>query len=170
MIKKIFIPFLTLVIIFTFSGCTGMIYSNHTAVDNLLLKTKLDEDSKVIITTIVNINNLESTSALGRTISEQLTTKFVDAKMDVIEMKLRNSIYIKRATGELILSRKVSKLAKAVSADAIVTGTYSNAGESVYVNLRIINPQTQMILSTVDYKLSKDEDIKSLLGEKSSKW
>jgi len=85
-------------------------------------------------------------------------------------MKLRKSIYVKRATGELILSRKISKLAKAVNADAIVAGTYSNAKDSVYINLRIIDPETQRILSTVDYVLNKDKDIKKLLGEKDSRW
>ena len=170
MINRIYIVTIIFITAIIVSGCSNMIYTNHQAVKNLLVKTKLDKDSKVVIATIVNINNLESSSALGRTISEQLTTKFVDADMQVVEMKLRKSIYVKRATGELILSRKISKLAKAVNADAIVAGTYSNAKDSVYINLRIIDPETQRILSTVDYVLNKDKDIKKLLGEKDSRW
>lgn len=144
---------------------TNIIDSNYNAVDKLLAKGKVDRNSLLIVATVVDINHIENSSPLGRTISEQVVSRLVEYHMQLIEMKLRNNIYIKNDTGELMLSRNVEDLAKQVKADAVIVGTYSNSYDTVYVNLKIINPLTNVIISTVDYKLPKDKNIRILLGE-----
>ena len=169
---KIFIAFL--MISFLFNGCTGslnvlptnVIGLNYSAADELIRKANLAEDSRVIVTTIVDINHIEDTNTLGLTISEHLTSEFVANNMKVIEMKLRNNVYMKVGTGELMLSRDISKLAEGVKSEAIVVGTYSNTTNIVYVNLKLINPKTNIILSTLDYKISKDNKVRYMLGER----
>ena len=158
----------TTVFMITFVGCsskTDIININYNAANKIIQNSDLDEGTIIIMSTIVDLNNVEYSLPLGRTISEQITTKFVNNGMNVIEMKLRDSVYIKEATGELILSRKINKLAKKVKAEAIVVGTYSNTKNVVYINLRIINPITNIIISTIDYQIPKDDNMKSLLKE-----
>lgn len=162
--------FITVFIIFV-TGCsnlslnTKVVNSNYEAVDRLLLSDKINKRSLFIVTTIVNINEIESSSPLGRTMSEQLTTRFVQQGIKIIEMKLRDNIYMKNETGELMLSRKVEELADEIKADYVVVGTYSDSHNVVFINLRIVDPRTNIIISTIDYELEKDKEIKSLLGQ-----
>ena len=156
---------------FLLSGCTSifgtnLIRTNYQAADNLLEKSHLQKGTTIIIATIVDVNNVEKSSQLGRTISEQLATQFVNNGIKVIEIKLRNNIYIKNQTGELVLSRKIGKLAKEIKADSIIAGTYSNSRETVFVNLRVINPKTNIIQSIIDYEIPKDDDIQQLIDGK----
>lgn len=156
---------------FLLSGCaslfgTNLIKTNYQAADSLLEKSKLQKGTTVVIATIVDINNIEKSSQLGRTISQQLATKFVDNGIKVIEIKLRNNIYIKNQTGELLLSRHISKLAKEIKADSVIAGTYSNSTQTVFVNLRVIDPKTNIIQSTIDYKIAKDDIIRELVDGK----
>ena len=152
------------------SGCFGsnvspMIQDNYNAAGMLIKKAQIDEGTIVIISTIVDINDLQNTTALGRTISEQLTSEFVNYGLKMLEMKLGKNVYIKEHTGELVLSRDITRIANKVKAEVLVAGTYSNTNDLVYINLKIINPKTSIILSTIDYTLQKDDNIKCLLNE-----
>ena len=168
--KRILFPIVSLFVVLVFTGCAGLISSNYKAADDLYDKHKLDKGTSLVIATVVNINNLEKSTTLGRTISEHVSSKFTDLGMNIVEMKLRDNIYIKSRTGELVLSREINKLAKDIKADVIIAGTYSNAFNSVYVNLKIIDLKSNVILSTIDYELSKDDNIRGLLNEEITKW
>lgn len=169
--NKITISTLSLLFLLMLTGCsrlslnTSVINANYEAVDQLLLNSNFSKKNFFIVTTIVDINQIESSSPLGRTISEQLTTRFVQNGVKLVELKMRDNIYMKNETGELMLSRKVGELADEIKADAVVVGTYSDSHEVVYVSLRIVNPKTNVIVSTLDYELEKDSNIKALLGQ-----
>ncbi|NOT16860.1 MAG: hypothetical protein HOP20_02180 [Sulfuriferula sp.] len=147
---------------------TDFIAANYKAADQLLMlaSPKLAKGSSVIMATLVNIDSLESSSTLGRGISEQVTTRFSQAGYNMIEMKFRGSVYMKRNEGELMLTREVSQLAKAQNANAVVVGTYARAGTNVFINLKIINPNTDTVIAATDYALPLNRDIKILLGDR----
>ena len=58
-----------------------------------------------IVATLVNIDQLEQSSTLGRLISEQVASRMTQMGYGVLELKVRNGIYMKRNEGELLLTR-----------------------------------------------------------------
>lgn len=141
------------------------IASNYKAADALLsqLKGKLASDKPLIMATVVNIDALEQTSTLGRLISEQISTRMAQNQVNMLEMKLRNSVYMKRNQGEMMLTREVNDMAQAHKAQAVVVGSYAETSDMVFVNVKVIQPNTNFVLAAHDYALAKEGIVRSML-------
>lgn len=119
-----------------------------------------------IIATLVNIDQLEQSSTLGRLISEQVASRMTQLGYGVLELKVRNGIYMKRNEGELLLTREIKEVATTHNAQAVVVGTYAESSNLVYVNLKIVNPATSVVLAAYDYALPNDKQIQSLIRKR----
>ncbi len=141
------------------------IESNYKAADALMhqLSGKLAADKPLIMATIVNIDALEQTTTLGRLISEQLSTRLAQGGLSMVEMKLRNSVYLKRNQGELMLTREIGEVAQAHNAQAIVVGSYAETSDMVFINVKVIQPNTNFVLAGQDYVLAKEAIVRSML-------
>lgn len=117
-----------------------------------------------IVATLVNIDKLEQSSTFGRLISEQLASRITQLGHNVVELKFRNSVFMKRNEGEFLLTREIKEVATAHKAQAIVVGTYAEASDFVYVNLKVVNPTNSMILAAYDYALPMDKEIRRLVS------
>jgi TolB-like protein len=138
---------------------------SYGAADKLIsqLGGVLTNEHPIIVATLVNINDLENSSPLGRLVSEQVASRFAQGGFRIIELKLRNKIYMKRSEGELLLTREVRDIAKQHKARAIIAGTYTESAKQVFVNLKLIDLETTLVTAAVDYVLDKDETVRSLL-------
>lgn len=116
-----------------------------------------------IVATLVNIDQLEQSSTLGRLISEQIASRLSQLGNDVVELKVRNSIFIKRNEGEFLLTREIKEIASAHNAQAVIVGTYAESATLIYVSLKLVNPATSKILAAYDYALPLDRQIRSML-------
>jgi TolB-like protein len=141
------------------------IESNYKAADALMhqLSGKLAADKPLIMATIVNIDALEQTTTLGRLVSEQLSTRMAQGGLNMLEMKLRNSVYLKRNQGELMLTREIGEVAQAHNAQAIVVGSYAETSDMVFINVKVIQPNTNFVLAGQDYVLAKEGIVRSML-------
>lgn len=141
------------------------IASNYKAADALMaqLNGKLLADKPLIMATVVNIDALEQTTTLGRLISEQISTRMAQGKMNMLEMKLRNSVYMKRNQGEMMLTREVNDMALTHKAQAVVVGSYAETSDMVFVNVKVIQPNTNYVLAAHDYALAKEGIVRSML-------
>lgn len=141
------------------------IASNYKAADALLaqLNGKLSGDRPLIMATVVNIDALEQTTTLGRLISEQISTRLAQGKLNMLEMKLRNNVYMKRNQGEMMLTREVSDMAQTHKAQAVVVGSYAETSDMVFVNVKVIQPNTNYVLAAHDYALAKEGIVRSML-------
>ncbi|ATB70025.1 hypothetical protein SJPD1_1920 [Sulfurospirillum diekertiae] len=139
---------------------------NYKAAEKLVIASGLQQESVIIMATVVNIDEIEKSSTLGRLISEQISTHFVHKGMNVIEMKFRENVYMKQNEGEMMLTREIGKLARSYSANAVIVGTYAIGNSAVYVNLKIIDPRTNVALSATDYILPMNSDIEDMLGKR----
>ncbi len=144
---------------------TDITKSSYLAADAVIsqIRAAVPPETMVITATLVNINNLEDSSPLGRLITEQIAGRFVHAGYQVIEVKLRNQIYMKRNEGELVLTREVRDIAKKHNARVIVSGTYADSKDRVFVNLKVIRLENNIVAAAYDYHLDKDELVRSLL-------
>lgn len=116
-----------------------------------------------IVTTLVNIDQLEQSSTLGRLISEQVTSRMAQMGFGVVELKVRNGVYMKRNEGEFLLTREIKEVASAHKAQAVIVGTYAESSALIYVSLKLVNPANSMILAAHDYALPMDRQIRSML-------
>ena len=139
--------------------------SNYKAADALLqqLSGRLLADKPLIMATIVNIDSLEQTSTLGRLVSEQVSTRLAQGGLKMLEMKLRNSVYLKRGQGELMLTREIGEVAQNHNAQAVVVGSYAETSDAVFINVKVVQPQNNFVLAGQDFVLAKDTVVRSML-------
>ncbi|MET4000004.1 FlgO family outer membrane protein [Marinobacterium sp. MBR-109] len=125
--------------------------------------TGLNNRDPLLAATFADIDDLQQSSTFGRTLSEQFTSALASKGLPVIEVKMRESLFIKERTGELILSRKLNSLVEAHDAQAVLLGTYAMGGNYVYVNVRLVRTSDNIILGSHDFSLPLNRDIKAML-------
>lgn len=141
----------------------NLISVNYASAEKLISSSSLSTEKPILITSFVDIDNLKQSSTFGRITAEQVGSKFSQLGYPVIEMKLRNSIFIKELSGEFILSRELKSISSLHDAQAVLVGTYAVASESVYVTAKLIRTSDGVILSSYDYILPMGKDTKALL-------
>ncbi|WP_110717031.1 FlgO family outer membrane protein [Salinicola acroporae] len=124
---------------------------------------RLDDAAPLVATTFVDVDHLGQSSTLGRTLSEMFVSRLVESGLPVIEVKLRNSLYIEENTGELILSRNVQRLSQDYDASAVLVGTYARAQDRLFINVRVVRIADRAILGATSFALPLNNDLRTLL-------
>lgn len=147
------------------ASSSPLIRANHQAAD-VLLQQLPSRGNTMLIATLVNVDALDRSSTLGRLVSEQISARFTQAGQRMVEMKLRNNVYISQSQGELMLTRELHELAGTHNAQAVIVGSYGEGRDYVYINLKVIQPSTNMVLATHDYALPISDDVRMMLRTK----
>ena len=144
---------------------SNLVQSSHAAVDALLgnVRGVLDPAKPILTASFVSIDRLTESSSLGRMMAEQATTRLTRHGYTVIEMKLRDSIFIRDGMGEFMLSRELQHLSLQHDAQAVVVGTYAVGSNTIYVTARIVRASDGVILSSHDYQLPLGPNTRHLL-------
>lgn len=116
----------------------------------------------LIIASLVDVDDLNRSSTFGRIVSEQVSAEFTKARYNMRELKLRNSVAINDA-GEMLLSRDIRELATVYGAQAVVVGSYATSKDFIYVNLKVVQPETNRVLGVHDYALPMDANNRRML-------
>lgn len=151
------------------AGCaappTGdaLIQLNHQAADALLQGVRLDPRQPVLIATLVDLDDLERSSRWGRLASEHVAARMANRGVRVKELKLRNQIFMAQTSGALLLSREVTDLSLEHDAQAVVVGTYTVGGDTVYVSLKLIRPEGNTVMSAHDYSFALGDGNRALM-------
>lgn len=117
----------------------------------------------IAVTTFVDIDNLYQSSTFGRILGEQLMSELSMLGYNVIELRQAEAMQIMYDQGELGLSRDIHTLKKHRDLSAIVVGTYAISPVRVYVNARLLDPETSMIVSVGSVEMAKTGEIARLL-------
>ncbi|PID76382.1 MAG: hypothetical protein CSB24_06890 [Deltaproteobacteria bacterium] len=123
-------------------------------------------DKPILTTTFVNNNNLQETSDFGRTLQQHLSSRLVQIGYTVEEVKLRSNLLIQPKRGEFMLSRHLYNLKGNHKAQAVMVGTFSFTGRTMYISARLVNPINQIIISSHDYRLCMDDNVLKMFGLK----
>lgn len=142
-----------------------IVATSHAAADGLIEKllATLEPGRPIIATSFASIDQLETSSSLGRIIGEQVASRFTNRGFKVVEMKLRDSVFIKEGAGEFMLSRELRNISKEHDAQAILVGTYAVGKDHLYVTARVVRANDSVILSSHDYRLPIGPDTKAML-------
>ncbi|HEX2941472.1 MAG TPA: FlgO family outer membrane protein [Rhodopila sp.] len=137
----------------------------YTAVDSMLDRAPelLGNKGPLVVGSVEDIRDVNSSTPFGNIISEMVRTRLVQHGLRVTEMRVRSSVLLERASGELLLSRDKRALLPAPAAAEIVTGTYAVGSGKVYVSLKIINPSDGHIRAAADFVTDRTLDVDQLL-------
>jgi TolB-like protein len=162
--------------IFLLNGCvsgpgyqtgagSALVRVNYEAADQLARSMAARRQlGPVIVLTFSNIDDLEKTSRLGRTLAEQIGSRLSQAGIHILEIRLRDSVYISKDNqGEFMLSREVKDISAMHKVNTVVVGTYAEAGNSVYVTAKAVDLPSGSILASHDYALPNVDEIKAML-------
>ncbi len=123
----------------------------------------------VLVTTLVNNDNLDDSSSFGRSFQNNIAAGFVSRGYAVKEVKLRKEMLVKESQGEFMLTRNLQEMATKQRAQAIVVGTYTMVNRVMYLSVRLVNPVDQGIRAVYEDKLYLDENSLRMLGLQFSK-
>ncbi len=119
----------------------------------------------VVMSSFVDLKKLSRTSSFGRYIAERMMTEFQHQGYNVVEIRKTKDILIQPRRGEYGLSRDIKQIAPRVAARAMVTGTYTVAGDKIMVNARIIDNKNAALLSSASGMFNKDALTTMLLSD-----
>ncbi|MEJ5168016.1 MAG: FlgO family outer membrane protein [Arcobacteraceae bacterium] len=105
-----------------------------------LLSNHIKPDKRtIIVTSFVDLNQLNSTSDFGRLMGENMISHLHMEGFRVKEYRGQNAVSI-NADGEFNLTRDIKKLPNTIEADYILIGTYSNINDTTLsINTRIVD-------------------------------
>jgi len=132
------------------------------------LLPKKFSDYPCIVTTVVDINDLEHTCPFSRELTEALRTSLFKHRAKVIELMAAKCLLVSPKKGTLYLSRNANLITSAVKARAILVGTYLVGANTVTVNLRLIGAKTHKIISAAILSIDKSAAVEKLLRDNSS--
>ena len=115
------------------------------------------------VTTFVNLDDLYTTSTFGRVYAEQLISELAMRGFDVIELRHSDALQFLGSAGEFALSRDVAAVKPSRELSGVVVGTYIASPVRVYVNARLIDPTTSLVLSAASVEMGKSNEIGRLL-------
>jgi len=143
-----------------------VVYELRKAREHLLdnLITPLSYDKPLIAASFANIDDLTLSSTFGRMASEVVSAGMTDIGLKVIEVKMRDSLFIKQGAGEFMLSRQIQNISQAHNAQAVLLGTYAIGGNNLYVNIRLVRSADNIVIGSHDFQLPINRDIKQMLG------
>ncbi len=128
---------------------------------------QVSSGERLILTTLVNLDDLYETSGFGRALTESLSTSLFKEGFRVAEIRKASGLYIKSKSGELSLTRDARLMAEQEQAQAIVAGTYSLTPSTVIVNVRLLDAASQEVLSVASLELQRSRNVNYMLMAKS---
>ncbi|MEO5361532.1 MAG: FlgO family outer membrane protein [Nitrospirota bacterium] len=138
--------------------------------------------NKIIVTSFVELSNLNKTSMFGRLIAEEVLSQLHIKGYRVTDVREMKSIVMSNKVGELYLSRngttennvkgkKIDITPKSFNFDytnsLIVAGTYQVEPCEVFVNVRLISPELAEVISVATIKIPLTTMVKYLLSKAS---
>lgn len=123
----------------------------------------MSKERTILATSFVNIDDLQQSSTFGRLVGDTVASDLVRNGYNVIEVRLRNSLFMQPRLGEFMLSRELRNVGAEHNAQAVLVGTYALGGEYVYVNARLVSVMDSQVLSSHDFRLPLNRDIRKML-------
>jgi len=121
----------------------------------------------IAVATFVDLDNLYGTSTFGRVLGEQLISELAMKGYNVREVRQSEALQVMFEQGEFGLSRDLKQLRQAQDLSGIVVGTYTVSPIRVYVNVRVIDPATSLVLSAGSVEMPKTQEIAKMLRNNS---
>jgi hypothetical protein len=112
---------------------------------------------QVIVATVVSVDDLDSSSTLGRLASQLVLSRLTQLGYQAKDVTYLRALEIS-PEGERVLSRDARRLSKDYDASAVVVGTYAVGGQTIFLNLRLLSAEDGALISTADVVIPLNDD------------
>lgn len=120
-------------------------------------------DSRVAVTSFVNLMNLDETDRFGMVIGENMMHEMHVRGFGIVDFKTRESLKI-RPNGDFAFSRDLNELRKSYNIHYFLSGTYTRNAEGAVINARLIQADSGLIVSTAQGFIA-NRDLHKILNE-----
>ena len=170
--------FILMLVTTVLSGCAprfqapvkdvDLVAVSYQSVATLLkqLSQPIPKNSLIIVSTLVNVDDLNQTSAFGRIVSDQIASAFNNSGYRIRGMEKPTALFVKEEAGMLHLSDETKETFKQLDASALVVGVFAAGKRTAYVSLRIVDINSKNIISSTDFSVPMGPDAKVLLTPK----
>ncbi len=141
-----------------------MISVSHVAAEKMISQSKGRlKPGNIVVASFANIDDLEKSSTFGRIVAQQIASVFSRKGYKIVEMLLRDTVYIGTNEGEFLLSRELSKIGDEHDAEAVIVGTYAVGSKKVYVTSKVVRAKDSVVLAAEDFVLPLGPDLRTLV-------
>lgn len=112
----------------------------------------------IIVTTMVSVDDLTRSSTFGRLASQLILNKLAQNGYFVRDVTYMHALDIDARTGEMVLTRDAARLSRDMGAQAVVVGTYAKGGRQIYLNMRMLDANSGMVIASADVAIPYDAD------------
>lgn len=148
-------------------GRSTFVQRNHDATDALVRSMPVGEwaNTPIIVATVVDVDNLDASSTMGRMITEQVSSRLATLGYAPFELRLPGNLFVRGPSGELVLNREVTRVAQQHNAPVVVVGTFGRARYTVYVSLKAVQVSNSRILAGNDYAIPITENLRTTVRD-----
>ena len=119
----------------------------------------------LIITTPVDLNNLEESNPVARQMQEELSRWFIRSGYSVQEVRGGKALLLRPATGELLLTRNRDLAAtRNVKSALTMVSTYSMTSRSIVFNVRLMQTGGNEVYAMSNVTLPISGELRAMLG------
>ena len=139
-----------------------IIHENHGAGYELhnMLTASLPQETTILLTTFVNLDNLDETSSLGRIVPHHIATALTTCGHEIVDIRLRrDTLLVRQKQGEFGLSREIKEIARDNQANYVLAGTYSVLYNRILVNAKVLRSTDGLTVAATDYYLPYDSTV-----------
>ncbi len=119
----------------------------------------------LVSTVSVDINDLKTTNALARQMTEEVSGFLVASGYTLHEMRQGNAVIIAEKEGEFLLTRNVNELSAQYATGNILVGTYIITSENVRFTMSIIHAPENKILAKASATIPMTKEIAGMLSD-----
>lgn len=139
-----------------FRSLGHLVYQASDSLVRQLQTDSVSEDS-VAVTTVVDIDDLDKSSTLGREISRLVASRLTQRKFAVQDLNFTRALQVVPKTGELILSREAKLLIQNMKVQLVAVGSYANLNGVIYINIRLLNATSGIVIASTDIAVPHDD-------------
>jgi FlgO protein len=146
-----------------------LIDKSYDAVEDLHKKivNKLPKNSLIVVSTLLNVDNLNQTSSFGRIVSDQIASAFNSLGYQVIGMEIPIDLFVMKEGGRFHLSDETKAMLRFYHASTLVGGVYAPGGKHRgYVSLRMVDINSKNIIASTDFSVPMGSDAKIMMKPK----
>ncbi|HEU6436380.1 MAG TPA: FlgO family outer membrane protein [Nitratidesulfovibrio sp.] len=149
-----------------------LLNANTYAADALhaVMASRVSTGSPILVATLADVDNLERSTPFGRVTMQQIASRLGQHGYRVLEARMGRAMTFS-PQGEFLLSRDATRLMQSeYDAQAALVGTYSLAGGTAYVSLRVVRLDDAAVVAAYEYHLPVRGDTRRLMAGQGDPW
>ena len=149
-----------------------LLNANTYAADALhsVMASRVSTGSPILVATLADVDNLERSTPFGRVTMQQVASRLGQHGYRVLEARMGRALTF-TPQGEFLLSRDATRLMQSeYDAQAALVGTYSLAGGTAYVSLRVVRLDDAAVMAAYEYHLPVRGDTRRMMAGQGDPW